>query len=260
MHWGIFNLLSIPQPLSTSSPAQSCSELTTQLTWSHITAAAIRHGFKLHRIGGKTGEKWASRTCCSSGDRNAPFKRSRAAEGSTNLRFDPIIRANKYWSSCINTIFLFSCRDSKRQQHTTRQQPTSTSARTSDKVCEGDYPQLKTIYVETRKGILRERQKRLFSEAAALPPVRKMHSQGEILAKVRSLAGGKSRPQNLQERPGLQHQVTHSASLGLISSTGHHTYFLWFRISQSLAQREKSWGCQDDSPLSWNYFSNFIPT
>lgn len=35
-------------------------------------------------------------TCCSSGDRNAPFKRSRAAEGSTNLRFDPIIRANKY--------------------------------------------------------------------------------------------------------------------------------------------------------------------
>lgn len=62
--------------------------------------------------------------------------------------------------------------------------------RASDKVREGDYPQLKTVYVETRKGILKERQKCLFSEAAALPPVRKMHSQGEILAKVRSLAGG----------------------------------------------------------------------
>jgi hypothetical protein len=61
-------------------------------------------------------ENESSYTCCSSDDRNAPFNRSRAAEGSTNFLFDPIIRANKYWSSCINTIFLFSYR--KHGMHT----------------------------------------------------------------------------------------------------------------------------------------------
>ena len=62
----------------------------------YSTAETKQHHSDGHKASLQAPGLEASCTCCSSGDRNAPFKRSRAAEGSTNLRFDPIIRANKY--------------------------------------------------------------------------------------------------------------------------------------------------------------------
>ena len=161
--------------------------------------------------------KTAFCTCCSSGDRNAPFKRSRGAEGSTNLRFDPIIRANKYWSSCINMIFLFSYKKYSnvhsynlllgKLTHMKRKVVSDHSliyiyldrdqGQVSNYVVSALIQSLleitlnwKNIDVEATEKTVWEKQTCLISEAVVLPPVRKICHPSEIMGRVSSLARG----------------------------------------------------------------------
>lgn len=48
-------------------------------------------------------------TCWASLVRKASLRSSTAAEGSTNLRLEPTIRANRQRSSCMKATFLLSC-------------------------------------------------------------------------------------------------------------------------------------------------------